>query len=484
MSLADLQNSVFITYQDQQNSLFEAYKDLYSEITKNDNDFYINTIQLNSSAATNPSPGEYLFPLPSDFYKIRTVEYQQGSYWVPMERFALGDRGNPGAKPRYRFQGNNLWVIGWNYPGFTSSYTLRVHYYPPPVQPAFPDLPINYGRSITSAMLNTITQPSYFNIQTYNGNAIVSDRNYFYIQGGLNLWYESIDLQTSYLLYTGSSTIINTQYYKGNIYFIMSNTIYSCPFTSGQQTVSTPVAVTITGSPVVVNFNIFNNLIYYSTSSQTYSVPLAGGAATSLAINQTNDYNPLLGSTYFCWLGLIGGALVVNGVNLGGVYTQMYTDNNLTCWALDNLGNLNAIVLNMTTPAAPSITSTSVAATDVANIGNYVVSSNSTVGGIVTPYSPYIPITGLETLRFQALSAVADTSFSYPINSNEIGEIMAYQCAIDFKAKQDQNHDQLSQRKQELMERMIENMRRDDYKMERVSNVYGGRGGPFGEGSW
>ena len=46
LSLADLQNSQFVTYQDQTNGLFEAYKDLYSSITANDDDYFINTLLL------------------------------------------------------------------------------------------------------------------------------------------------------------------------------------------------------------------------------------------------------------------------------------------------------------------------------------------------------------------------------------------------------------------------------------------------------
>jgi hypothetical protein len=60
---------------------------------------------------------------------------------------------------------------------------------------------------------------------------------------------------------------------------------------------------------------------------------------------------------------------------------------------------------------------------------------------------------------------------------------MAYNIAIKFKAKQNQDVGGLSALYNELKNRMLENMRRDDYKMERVSNAYSGRG-PFGVGTW
>jgi len=482
MSIADLQNSLIITYQDQQNSLFEAYKDLYSQITDNDDDYFINTIYLLTSQATSPSPGEYLFPLPNDFYKIRTIEFQQGPYWQVMERFSLGARGNPSSVPRYRFQGNNLWIVGWTYPGFTSSYQLRVHYYPIPVQPTFPDLPINYGRSITAGQLATITSPAYANILTFNGNAMIPDRNYFYVQGGLNLWNESIDSQFSSNIYTGSIGISEVQYYKGSLYFLDGTNIWSGAF-SPATTPIVPAMVTITGAPVVVNFNVFQNTIFYSTSSQTYFTGLSGGTATSLGIGATLSYFPILTNSYYGYINSSGN-LVVNGVNLGGSYSNAFCDNNLTVWALGTNGVLYAILLSMATPAAPTIVTTTTIQSDISQIGPYYVASNFTTGGIISPYSPMIPITGNESPRFQAISAVVDTDFSYPLNSNEVGELMAVQCAIDFKNKQDQDDTQLQKRKAELAGRMEENMRRDDYKMERVTNAYGSRGGPFGQGGF
>lgn len=480
MSMADLQNSQFITYQDQQNSIFEAYKDLFSSITANDDDFFINTVTFTTVGATTPSPGEYLFPLPSGFYKVRTVEYQAGNYWIPMERFSMAARGTPTSVPRYRFQGNNLWVIGWLYPGFTGSYQLRVHYYPLPVQPTFPDLPLSFGSAITASLLNSITSPFFANILTYNGNAMVSNRNYFYCASGTDIWNESIDSRTTANLYTGTA-VSNIQYYKGYVYYLDSGTIYRATFTPGDLTIA-PSALTITGSPTVVNFNIFANTIYYSTSSETYSVALSGGTPTSLSLGKTTTYNPLVSGGYFCYINS-SGALVVNGVSLGGNYANCATDNNTNIYTVNTSGDLELNVLDITDPAAPTIT-TSLVESDVAQMGNCYFASNSNVGAILAPFSPILSIAGNETPRFQGISGVYDTDFAYPLNSNETGEIMAVQCAIDFRSKQDQNADALRLRKQELMVRLFETMRRDDYKMERVSNVYGNRGGPMGQGFW
>lgn len=475
MSLADLQNSQFITYQDQQNSIFEAYKDLYSEITKNDDDYFISTLALTSSQATSPSPGEFLFSLPTDFYKIRTVEYQVGSYYIPMERFSLADRGFPSGKPSYRFQGNNLWVKGWNYAGTGGVFNLRVHYYPPPVQPTFPDVPLLYGKAVTSANLNAVTSPAWANIQLYNGNAMVSNRIFFYVQTNTSICAENIDTQISATLATAAGTATNLVYYKGNLYYLQGGQIFAGVYTP-DATAVTFAALNFTGgipntpNSTITGFTIYQNTIYMTTSTASFftvSGGLTGGAITLISSGSTlNFYTPVFGGVTAY---LSAGALFVNGASLGGSYTAMTNDTSGYIFVLDGSHNLYCLTIS---PTLHTVTATVLIQSDVASIGPW----NQGQGPL--PYqggTSQIPMTGFEQLRFIALSAVPDTDFAYPINSNECGEIMAFQCAIDFKAKQDQSHDQLTARKAELMARLVENMRRDDYKMERVSNVYAAR---------
>jgi hypothetical protein len=479
LSLADLQNSQFVTYQDQTNGLFEAYKDLYSSITANDDDYFINTLLLASSSATQPSPGEFLFTLPSDFYKIRTLEYQVGSYWIPMERFSLSNRGAPSGKPMYRFQGNNLWVLGWNFSGISGVYNLRVHYYPPATQPTFPDQPIVYGKGVTSANLQLITSPAWANIQSYNGNAMLSNRILFYIQGtgaSTTIWAENTDTQTATQISTSGTTVTNLYYYKGYLYYLTGGAIYSAAYTV-DATSATFAAVTITGTPTVVSFTVWQNAIYYSTSVGTFSCAVTGGTVTNvMATTPSTSYLPF--KTYRCYLNS-SGALIVNSVNLGGTYTSMTTDQTDTIFVTDSTKNLNALTITFS-GATPSISTTSTIQTDVGALGPWAPS------GQVIPFqggTSILPIVGFEVTRFIALSAVSDTDFAYPINSNECAEVMAYNIAIKFKAKQNQDVGGLSTLYNELKNRMLENMRRDDYKMERVSNAYSGRG-PFGVGTW
>jgi len=480
MSLADLQNSQFITYQDQQNSLYEAYKDLYSEITKNDDDYYVTiastVIQPTLTASLNPN--EYLCSLPPDFYKLRAIEYQVGAFWVPMERMSMSNRLNPGSRPVYRFQGNNLWIVGWNFNGFNGQNSIRIHYYPPAIQPTFPDQPIIYGSAVTAVNLNNVSSPDFANIPAYNGNAMSPNRTYFYIQGGTDIWFENIDTQTSGKLATTGGAATGLEYYKGYLYFIQGGNIYSGAYAPGATSV-TFAQITITGSPVVTNFNVFSNLIYHSTASVTAKCALAGGTATQIFAFPTTGYSIFGSSGYPVYLNAAGN-LIVNSTNLGGTYSAVTTDGSNYVFVLDSGKNILCLTFSFSS-GVPTILTTSNIQQDVGAMGDWASNTNPS---LYSPNTPVIPIVGYENTRFTAISALPDSDFSYPLNSNECAEIMAYQCAIDFKRKQDQNHDNLTIRKQELFLRLQENMRRDDYKMERVNNAYSGRSGPMGQGYW
>ena len=65
LSLADLQNSIFITYQDIQNSLNESYRDVYSRITASGDDYFVTEYTVTITSAMLNGPFEYLVPLPT-----------------------------------------------------------------------------------------------------------------------------------------------------------------------------------------------------------------------------------------------------------------------------------------------------------------------------------------------------------------------------------------------------------------------------------
>jgi len=67
--------------------------------------------------------------------------------------------------------------------------------------------------------------------------------------------------------------------------------------------------------------------------------------------------------------------------------------------------------------------------------------------------------------NIKAISTIDDTDLIYPIN--EANEMMAYQCAIDFKRKQAGDVTELSIRLGQIQDRFISTLIRDDNEPER-----------------
>jgi hypothetical protein len=84
---------------------------------------------------------------------------------------------------------------------------------------------------------------------------------------------------------------------------------------------------------------------------------------------------------------------------------------------------------------------------------------------LVTTINPYTVV---------LLGQIEDTEISYP--NNEALEIMSYQAAIDFKRKQgDADVTLLQMRLSEIWERFEDVITRDEYRVEKVQNVYPSR---------
>ena len=79
-------------------------------------------------------------------------------------------------------------------------------------------------------------------------------------------------------------------------------------------------------------------------------------------------------------------------------------------------------------------------------------------------WNDFIPITN--TLNeVYAISDITDTDLIYP--TNEGYELLAYQCAIDFMRKAKGDFTALQVRYNEIMDRFIDQTKRDEYQTER-----------------
>jgi hypothetical protein len=128
-SIADMANAKYITQEDEASFLNESYKSLYSRYTSTGNEYWLNetVIPLTSAMLTASGKGkEYLVILPTDFYQLRGLDWDNGSSWLPVQKNPWSQRDYVGGEPRYRMQNSKLLILS----GITP--TIRVYYYPVP----------------------------------------------------------------------------------------------------------------------------------------------------------------------------------------------------------------------------------------------------------------------------------------------------------------------------------------------------------------
>jgi len=130
-SIADLQNTKFISETDELVLINEAYRDIYSRYTESDGDYYTKeaVITLDSTMLDPNSNGKsYKIPLPTDFYKLRFVDYNYGGNWNTCNKFSTSQRNQDVSVPMYRLINNTLWILAA--PGTASQ--IKITYYIPP----------------------------------------------------------------------------------------------------------------------------------------------------------------------------------------------------------------------------------------------------------------------------------------------------------------------------------------------------------------
>jgi len=142
-SVADLQNTQTISYNDTVTLINESWRTLYSAYTESDGDFWVKEVVItpDTSMIDPNNPYAYLIPLPTDFYKIRSLSWNTGTQWTPVQRFSMSQRDMIVGVPLYRIKNDVLWVIGSQ----GTVPTLKLDYYIPPVIVTLPkdDLPFD-----------------------------------------------------------------------------------------------------------------------------------------------------------------------------------------------------------------------------------------------------------------------------------------------------------------------------------------------------
>ena len=439
-SIADLQNTANVTYADEVAFINEAWRELYSRYTESEGDYWVKEYDVTVTSAMGTATGlgtEYLVPLPPDFYKIRTLSYNTGSRWYPVDRFAISARDMQPGVPYYRLQGSNIWLIAPN----GNLPQLKMYYYTPPQTITVAGDSQAFGTTLAVSNLQNVVQPFY-----------IADQMILYAYTGNTLYLENLYTRAVTLMYTHTNPIDNVAYYGGYIYFRDKTTLSIYRSATDLVTPFAGPTQIVTGT--VLNFNVLTtNKIYYATASLTFSANLDGTspiqilAATSMEYQFVNTLPVYINGSGF---------IVLNGV-ASTVAAQSITVYQGYVFAFNN-GQLDRYTYNTTTFALV----VDQLAVYVGALGTLGSNSNSS----------YLPLVDLTLRYINAISLVPDYQFSYP--SNEVNEIMQYMCAYSFvrKVSDQVKMDSIASSLAALWIRFYSVNKRDEYQVNRINNYY------------
>lgn len=478
--LSDTVNALYISYDDIQSSLNEAWADLYNILTDSNDDYFATLTTVSSSSSVTNSAlntNEYLLTLPSDFYKLRFIDYNYNGAWQRMRRFSLDQRNDYNNVFQYRFQDQYLWIVG----SYTSGSfpNIRLCYYPG-ISPLYsPDTTKIFATGVADYTVQGYTYPSLvpgpnpqpLPISTTN---VPPSYNGVIYQTGSGLTYFSAQTNVATALVTLDPDAKFPMYYRGYVYYINASGLQAAQFDPNNPAALTPTQVYTNAN--LTYMSIYDGVVYLVTTTDTRFGTLngTGGVSTSAV---TSPFTPPVGilsyapnvSGYAMWV-TSAGVLTLNNVPLSATALSLASTDGTYIYGLTGK-SLYRYTVSLTTPSAPTITASEV-------INNNTYKTGQVVSG-------FLPSLQYDPVGIAALSAVPDKVISYP--NNLVPEILSYQIAIDIKRKQGAKEDlaELTARKQELYLRFMDVVRRDDNTPERIRNSQktAFNGGSYG-GTW
>jgi hypothetical protein len=461
-SLSDLPASKFISHSDELDSLGDTWRDLHARLTDSGDDYYLTTTTLTLSSATLQANTayEFLIPLPSDFYKLRFVDFNDAGNWSAMKKFPISMKDYNTGEPYYRIQGSNLWVIwgGWN----TANLSIRFGYYPPPATVTCPQSPLVYGTSYTADLFALITAPCY----APSAQTMVYAYGPTFIIKAESITNNTVTAPVS--LFTDSAAVSNLVYYKGVLYWIRGGLIWYKP-TSLAVAFTVPTQATTPSG--VVNFYISGDTIYYCNATQIRSCDLTGGADALVSATAATSA-VVIGPTIFYRTTASAVITVAPASTMYASGIAKVSSDGTNLYLLDNAGQVRRVTYTALTAA---IVTDNVIATLQTSIGQPVVDVGQ------DPRTTIVPSINQTYAQLYGIDGAVDYSFSYP--NNLVPEIMAYQSAIDYRTKREADPALLLLRLGKpssppdepatgLWERFERTLRRDEYSAERIRNAY------------
>jgi len=443
-SIAALPATEAISHDDEAASVNASWRDLYARILESNDDYILETAIIVLTPAMLVGTDEYRVPLPADFYRLRTVDYRDGTgEWKSMDKFPPTARNDLPSTPAYRFDGVSLWVIGMQYD------QVRIRYYPPSEELTHPEEDLEYATGATPLTFPTITSPVHV---AYHNTGC-------YVLGGLNITAGSLDDNTDatpVTLFAAATAVTCLAYYKGYLYWVRAGDVWRAP----TDLVTAPlVPVNITGTGTVTSMSVFRDHLYYCDAGSMFIDDLAGGAPV------------LLLAAAGTWLTLAGGSVFyIDAANALRVIptAALVLANVVACvsdgtdlYVLDTSGAVRRLTM-----AGAAVATNTVVREDVTAIG---------------PWADHrVPLLTGESQQMLAVSDYPDSDITYP--AEVVYEIMEYQAAIDFCSKTGRDFAALKTRlgmtadesptgkPTGLWARMEKAAKRDDYRPQRIGN--------------
>ena len=463
-SLSDLPNSQFVSHQDEVQSVNESWKDLYqSLLEQGDDDYFVNILVVNLTPAMSVGDNEWNVPLPDDFYKLRYVDYRGATQWDEIGKFPLSMRDYKPGQPYYRLKNSMLWIIGAT--TLSTALQIRIGYFPPPVTVTAPQNDFVYGTSYTGSAFTALLSPGYAplneTILYANGNVITAESQIL----------STVKIPVA--LFTEAGPPSNFIYWKGTLFYLRGGLMWY-KVTSLAAAFVAPTQVGAIAN--VVAFYITADTIYYANATQIRSCTLTGGTDT-LLFTVTATSLAVMGPLVFyrnaaSQVILANTATVVYASSIAKVTSD--GSGAAVLWILDNAGFVRRVTVSVLGAILTDVTID----TNVTDIGQPSIDPNQ------NPITTIIPTLKAGYQQLLGVDGTVDYDFTYP--NTVATEIMAHQCAIDWKVKQNNDITGLLLRighrsgpegpATGLWGRFERAAQRDQYNVTRIRQVYD-RGG-------
>jgi hypothetical protein len=453
-SIADLQNSKFVSYADEMRAVNEAYRDLYNRYTESQGEYFVSevVIQLDATMLDPNAYGQgYLVPLPADFYKLRSVSWNTGGQWYPVQSFSMSQRDFTGVNPMYRLKNNTLWIIS------AMVVQVKISYYTPPAILTAPDVPLSYFDDLSDF-------------------AKLSLRDVSFVDDGQTALYASgNDIKTTSIGRNATATLVTSvtpskpMYYRGYVYWISAGNIWRM---ATDLSISLAAAAQIVTDGAVTDLSVFDGLIYYTNATNAKTANLDGsGVAVYGAVG--TSFCKLNGfATYLSAGVVLRGLVAVTGI-IGTITSIAAVDTSLFVLtsSISGISTIYRYTVAGQVAVDPVIVAVGVSALAQHVIEgplNYLMTTNNSGA------------TAEAGINFTALSMIADTDLDYP--SNEVYEILAYSSAIYYvrKNSDDKKMAIIGARLTELWIRFNDVNQRDEYQPYRINNDYNNSTGFWG----